>query len=338
LQVDASTTRTHGGTGLGLAISHRQVEAMDGTIRVESEVGRGSTFHVTARLPEAPGTPRRPCLEAEDMAGKHVLVVDDNATNRQIVVYQLQTWRMTASETAAPRQALEWARAGRRFDAAILDMQMPEINGVELAEALRLEGLDGMPVILLTSLGERIHRDGPAALSAVLTKPVKPSALFDALAHGMAMRTRSEHGRQPQRQQPRQPEATSESKGLRLLLAEDNLINQKVAVRVLERLGYRVDVVADGQEALQAVEHRPYDVVLMDVQMPVMDGLEATRRIRTSAVETHQPHIIAMTANAFAEDKAQCIAAGMDDYLSKPVRSEDLAAALDRVAAAADDN
>jgi signal transduction histidine kinase/CheY-like chemotaxis protein len=334
VQVDASTTRTHGGTGLGLAISRRLAEAMEGTIRVESEVGRGSTFHVTATLPEATSTPRQPCLEAGDMAGKHVLVVDDNATNRQIVLYQLQTWRMTASDTGDPAQALEWVRDGRSFDAAILDLQMPEVDGVELARSLRREGLEGPPIILLTSLGERIRRDGDAELSSVLTKPVKPSALFDALARGMAMRTGTDERRQPP--QPLQPVAAMRS--LRLLLAEDNLINQKVAVRVLERLGYRVDVVADGQEALAAVEQRRYDVVLMDVQMPNMDGLEATRRIRARGAGTDQPHIIAMTANAFAEDKAECLAAGMDDYLSKPVRSEDLAAALERVVSAAETN
>jgi CheY-like chemotaxis protein len=243
---------------------------------------------------------------------------------------------MTSAQTGAPSQALEWVRAGQRFDAAILDMQMPEKSGVELAESLRHEGLDDMPIIVLTSLGERVSRDGVAQLSAVLTKPVKPSALFDALAHGMAhgmaMRTGADHKPQPQ---PR-PRPEAEIQSLRLLLAEDNLINQKVAMRVLERLGYRVDAVADGREALEAVEQRPYDVVLKDVQMPEMDGLEATRRIRASSSRTHQPHIIAMTANAFAEDKAECLAAGMDDYLSKPVRSEDLAAALERAVVTAE--
>jgi signal transduction histidine kinase/CheY-like chemotaxis protein len=326
LQMDSSTTRTHGGTGLGLAISRRLAEAMRGQLRVESELGQGSTFHLTATLPEAAGVPTRVVLDADEMSGKHLLVVDDNATNRQILVYQLQTWRMTAAATGDPSEAMAWVRQGQRFDAAILDLHMPDVDGIELAGALRQEGAGDLPLILLSSLGERDRRPEANQFSAVLTKPVKPSALYDALATGMA----TGQGVTPRARPDEQPVLP---RNQRILLAEDNLINQKVAVRVLERLGYRVDVVADGLEALAAVARRPYDVVLMDVQMPQMDGLEATRRIRSSPTLAQQPRIIAMTANAFAEDRAQCLAAGMDDYLSKPVRSDDLAAALRRAAA-----
>ena len=325
-QVDASTTRTHGGTGLGLAISARLTEAMQGTIQVESELGRGSTFHVTARLPEATDVPNRNLLAVQEMRGKHLLVVDDNLTNRQIIRYQLETWHMTAADTADPAEAMAWIRQGQRFDAAILDLHMPVTDGVELAEALRREGDDGMPLILLSSLGERDRRPAAAEFSIMLTKPIKPSALYDALVTSIASHRSSSPAEAPAPGQPGSP--------LRILVAEDNAINQKVAERVLERLGYRVDMVADGVEAVEAVTRRPYDVVLMDVQMPEMDGLEATRVIRSLPPTTTQPRIIAMTANAFAEDKAKCLDAGMDDYLSKPVRSEDLAAALLRAASA----
>ena len=330
-QVDSSTTRTHGGTGLGLAVSRRLAHAMDGTIEVESEVGVGSTFHVTARLPVTEAPPR-PCLEAEEMTGKHLLVVDDNDTNRCIVSYQLQTWRMTVATTGDPAEALSWVQHGQRFDAAILDMHMPGMDGIELARALRREGAADLPMILLSSLGKIDRGAGSELFVAVLSKPVKPSALFDALAAGMATHS----GHDTAGNGSGAGDAVVPARHLRVLLAEDNVVNQKVAVRVLERLGFRADVVADGAEAVEAVARARYDVVLMDIQMPVMDGLEAARRIRALPTRGVGPVIVAITASAFAEDRARCLEAGMDDYLSKPVRSEDLARALTRAAATLD--
>jgi signal transduction histidine kinase/CheY-like chemotaxis protein len=324
LQEDSSTTRTHGGTGLGLAICRRLTEAMGGTIHVDSVVGRGATFHVTATLPEAVGVPASVSPDAESMQGKHLLVVDGNATSRSIVRDQLQTWRMTSSATADPLHALAWIRNGQRFDALILDLDMPGADGIELARSLRRAGADGVPMILLGSTANGDRRSDVSEFSAMLTKPIMPSTLYDALASVMAGPERGTSRVEPDRPPPSVP--------LRILLAEDNPINQKVAVRVLEKLGYRTDTVADGSEAVDAVSRRPYDVVLMDVQMPKMDGLEATRRIRSMPAPARQPHIIAITANAFADDRDQCLAAGMDDFLSKPVRSEDLAAALHRAA------
>ena len=320
-QVDSSTTRTHGGTGLGLAISRRLVLAMGGDITAVSPAGEGATFHVSVPLPEAEVPPRPARRTPDDLPGKHVLVVDDNPTNRRIILYQLHTWGMTAADTDDPEQALAWVREGATYDAGILDLQMPGTDGVALAALLRNERAL-MPLLLLSSLGERLPGGTAADFAAVLTKPIKPSTLYDALASALDSRP-VDTPVEPVAEAPER--ATSR---LRILLAEDNLVNQKVAVRVLERLGYRADVVADGNEAVQAVHQRPYDLVFMDVQMPIMDGLEATRRIRAGAPAGGQPRIVAMTANAFAEDRAACLAAGMDDYLSKPVRREALATTL----------
>ena len=349
-QVDASTTRKYGGTGLGLAVSKRLAEMMNGRMWAESAgAGMGSTFHFVIEAQAAPELMVRPHLRGEqpDLAGRRLLIVDDNATNRRILVMQARGWGMVARDTGSPHEALQWLRDGDPFDVAILDMHMPEMTGVELAAAIREIVGAGLastlssgagarpaltPLILTSSAGGREAANDTTLFAVYLAKPIRPSALFDALMTVLAQ--------QPQR--PARPATARTQDGaqmasahpLRILLAEDNAVNQKLALRLLSQMGYRADVAANGIEAIQAVERQPYDVILMDVQMPEMDGLEATRAIcaRWSAGERQgpRPHIIAMTANAMQGDREMCLEAGMDDYLSKPIRVEELVAALSR--------
>jgi CheY-like chemotaxis protein len=230
--------------------------------------------------------------------------------------------------------ALDWVRAGERFDVAILDMHMPDTDGVTLAAQLRgtPTGTD-LPLILLSSLGDRPSPTDAALFAAVLTKPVKPSVLYDALADAVAAPNLTDGDGRLQPAGDRSGPAGTATNGTHVLLAEDNIVNQKVALMMLDRLGYRADVAGNGLEVLQALQRQRYHIVLMDVQMPELDGLEATRRIRGDIPADHQPYIIAMTANAFAEDRDRCIQAGMDDYVSKPVRKDILQAALQRAPA-----
>ena len=331
-QVDASTTRRYGGTGLGLAISQRLTDLMGGRIGVTSEVGTGSEFRFTIRAPvaEAPVPTRRDLSGVQpSLRGKRVLVVDDNATNRRILTSHLGAWGMLAQASASPGEALAWIRADERFDVGILDMHMPEMDGVALARAIR-EHLGGAlpPLILFTSLGRREARAEEEGFAAYLHKPIKPSQLFDALASVLA--------EQPVHVAPRgvaraelDPD-TARRHPLRILLAEDNVVNQKVALRLLGQLGYRADVAANGLEAIDAVARQTYDVVLMDVQMPELDGLGASREINQRWPGERRPRLVAMTANALQGDRELCEAAGMDDYVAKPVRVEELVAALGR--------
>ncbi len=334
-QADASTTRRYGGTGLGLAISKRLVELMGGEIGLVSEEGRGSEFWFRVRLAKQTEREHTPIPTAE-IRGVHILVVDDNATNREVLVAQLGAWGVRPEEARdgpSALAALAGARdAGDPFAAAILDMQMPDMDGADLARAIKAdETLKGTHLVLMTSLGQR----GDARLmeeigfAAYLVKPTRQSDLFDSLS---AVLARSPVRRSTQRIVTRHAVREMRRGAVRILLAEDNVTNQQVAIGILRKLGLRADPVLDGSQALRALEAIPYDLVLMDVQMPEMDGLEATRRIRDprSSVLNHGVPIVAMTAHAMQGDRERCLDAGMDDYITKPISPESLAAAIDR--------
>ena len=325
-QVDASTTRRYGGTGLGLAISKRLVELMNGTVRVESEEGNGSSFFITLPVEAAKVAPRTDPDVLPQLAGKRILVVDDNATNREIVARHARSWGMDPVAVEKPSEALALIERGEAFDVAVLDMMMPDMDGLGLGREIRRHRDDRrLPLVLLTSLGRLPQAETARAFAVQLAKPVKASQLYNALLKALAgheQEAQGDNGRE---------EATPARSSLRILLAEDNAVNQKVALRLLDQLGYRADVVENGLEVLDALERRVYDVVLMDVQMPRLDGLDASRRIRERWRDDEGPRIIAMTANALPEDREACFAAGMDDYLAKPIRREELTVALSRL-------
>ncbi len=321
-QADASISRRYGGTGLGLAISRRLAELMDGSLTASSAgiAGRGSTFTLRIHADATETALASAPIVGVDLAGRHVLVVDDNATNRRILDTLLLRWGMTAESTGSSREALGWVSQGKPFDLAILDMHMPELDGIALATAIRASTAGAaVPIVILSSLG--MHDRANDAISAFLIKPVKPSALHDTLATVLAGNAASVPVRATGTGIDHELGARHP---LRILLAEDNPVNQKLALRLLERMGYRADVAGDGLEAIAAIERSVYDLVLMDVQMPELDGLEATRRIRTRWPGDTGPRIVAMTANAMEGDREMCLAAGMDDYLSKPIRPEAL--------------
>jgi CheY-like chemotaxis protein len=332
-QVDNSTTRKYGGTGLGLTISKRLSELMGGTMWVESKVGVGSTFHFTIRAEAAPVPVRAYLRDTQPyLHGKRVLVVDDNATNRKIVTLQTRQWGMEPQAVSSGPEALDLlfqeAAGERPFDLAILDMQMPDMDGVMLATEIRGRYEAPLPLVMLSSLGQGEVEAEEIGFAAFLIKPVKSSQLYDALV-GIFAQVEEEERDVATKVEP-SPFDThmGERLPLRILLAEDNAVNQKLALRLLERLGYRADVAANGLEVIEALRRQPYDVVLMDVQMPEMDGLEATRAICREWQRPHRPHIVAMTAGAMKEDREVCLAAGMDDYVSKPIRVEELTDAL----------
>jgi signal transduction histidine kinase/DNA-binding response OmpR family regulator len=333
-QVDASIARRYGGTGLGLAISRRLAELMDGSLVAESSgvPGEGSVFHLVVHMPVAAPdavAPTRPMRVEADLGGRTVLVVDDNATNRRILVAQTARWGMVPRETGSPLEALRWIAAGERFDIALFDLLMPEMDGLELAERVATAGTNGdtkpMPIVILSSIGVREREE--SAVSAWLAKPVKPSGLHDSIANVLlgAAVTR------PAAPAPADGDGRTlgERHPLRILLAEDNPVNQKLALRLLRQLSYEADVAGDGRQAVAAVEGGGYDVVLMDVQMPELDGLGATREIRARWPD-RPLWVVAMTANAMAGDREACFAAGMNDYLAKPIRPAELRAALER--------
>jgi CheY-like chemotaxis protein/HPt (histidine-containing phosphotransfer) domain-containing protein len=325
-QVDASTTRRFGGTGLGLAISKRLVELMGGTISVESELKKGSNFRIELPVTGAE-VPARFSLDdgLPHLAGKRILIVDDNATNREIVTRHAFSWGMEPVSVELPVAALELIEAGETFDVAVLDMMMPDMDGLALAGEIRQRrSEDELPLLLLTSLGRLPQLQTGGVFSAQLAKPLKASQLYNTLLQLLTA------GRAGEEEVETVTDGKRTRSALRILLAEDNAMNQKVATRLLEQLGYRADVANNGLQAIEALERQPYDVVLMDVQMPELDGLDATRQICERWPEETRPHIIAMTANALPEDREACFAAGMNDYVAKPIRAEELVAALKR--------
>ena len=324
MQVDASTTRKYGGTGLGLAISRRLAELMGGGVRVESELGHGSVFYANVLAGLAPAAEAAKHLQrnASGLAGKRILIVDDNLTNRRILTNLAQRWGMLASTLPSALEARDRVRHGEAFDVAVLDMSMPGIDGMDLAaEIRRWRRADELPIVMLTSLGQR--QTGPLAdLLVWLSKPIKANQLFStllAVIEGKGVAVAAPAARSP----PAAPAAR-----LRILVAEDHAVNQRVVLRLLKHLGYDADLAVDGRAAVDAVRGQHYDLVLMDIQMPVLDGVQAAQEIVQWRGPGGLPRIIAMTANAMPGDRETYLAAGMDGYLAKPIELDALASVL----------
>jgi CheY-like chemotaxis protein len=333
-QVDASTTRKFGGSGLGLAISKQLVELMGGTMWIESTgvPGQGATFHFTiiAEKSAAAGAVEKKPMNLTTLAGKRVLIVDDNQTGRNILLRHTTAWTLIPTAVSSGREALDLLRTGKPYDVAILDLQMPEMDGPMLAKEIRrLPAGEKIPLILLSSIGYHAPVASQVQFSAFLVKPVKSSSLFDALSESVIRRNIPFKTSGVRQYEPYDLDM-GRRHPLRILVAEDNLVNQMVAVGMLGKIGYRADVAADGQEVLEAIQRQPYDVIFMDGQMPEMDGEQATLAIRKRWSKAEQPRIIAMTANVLKGERERYLALGMDDYIAKPIRIEELVRALNQ--------
>lgn len=321
-QVDATIARDYGGTGLGLAISKKLAEMMEGRIWVESQIGRGSTFHFIIKADAALEGPGPLIGVQPHLAGKSVLIVEDNRSCRHILGGYAYSWGMSPLTAASVKDALSWIQRGDRFDVAILDINMPKMDEIDVAKEIRKYNRS-IPLIVLTSMGQH---PSPGLFDACLYKPIKPSRLHKILTGIFAVRESHKSDQSSWLDE----EARVQKKHLKILLAEDNVSNQKVVLQMLKRLGYRADIAANGIEVLQALERQPYDLVLMDLRMPEMSGLEATSIIRQRWPDMG-PSIIAVTAYALDGDREKCLDAGMDGYISKPIRIEDLSEQLSNI-------
>jgi two-component system sensor histidine kinase/response regulator len=331
-QGDASITRRHGGTGLGLVIAKRIVEAMGGKIWVHSELGRGTSFFFTIFAQATQSRRRVNFLSSSaQLAEKRVVIVDDGRINRQILQVQTERWGMIPYVFARPDEALAWLGDQPKADLAILDLQMPDKDGYQLAKEIHaMPNFRGLPLVLLSSSLPSRHHAGQSLdeFAVRLMKPLKQADLFNALTTALGNVTTVTKSLRPREVIDSSLAAKTP---LRILIAEDNHINQQVARRILQQFGYQSDVVGNGQEAVSLLSRERYDLCFMDVQMPVMDGLEATRQIRSLLTPEQRPYIAAMTANALKEDRALCLNAGMDDYISKPIRPADIHDLIGRI-------
>ncbi|MEZ4615854.1 MAG: response regulator [Caldilineaceae bacterium] len=331
-QIDPSTTRRFGGTGLGLVISKQLAEMMNGQIWVVSKERVGSTFHFTVNLPAAAQNVARLPVIHPALVGRRVLIVDDNVTSRLILRRQLLRWELVPMEAANAKEALFFLEQGKDVDAVLIDQTLEGMDNFELVREIRQHTeLHTLPIILFSSITKSMVRQQGRVygIATILHKPIKPAELYDALLRQFddtmatqRMSDANQHKDDLSDVQHRKP--------IRILLAEDNLINQKVASRMLQRIGYHADIANSGKEAIEAVRTNNYDVVLMDVHMPEIDGLEATVQIRSERKHSRRPYIIALTAAAMPEDEEKCMEAGMDDFITKPVRIPDLMNVLER--------